>query len=79
MKSGGFKRYDFGDLMNLEKYGQITPPSYNLAALENFPIALLHGSKDVLADTLDVDHLAFELPKSSLIFKKEYLMGHMTF
>lgn len=61
------------------KYGETKPPKYNLWALEDWPIALLHGTKDVLADTKDVNFLASQLHPSSLIFHREYQLGHMTF
>lgn len=48
-----FHRYDYGKNENLKRYGQETPPEYNLANL-NFPIAILNGSLDKMADPTDV-------------------------
>ena len=79
IKTGGFLRYDFGHEKNLEKYGQSSPPSYDLSALADWPVALFHGTEDVLSDPIDVSTLASQIPESSLVFNRQYNMGHMTF
>lgn len=48
-----FLRYDFGMNENIIRYGQPTPPDYNLTVID-FPIAIASGSLDVLADPKDV-------------------------
>jgi len=50
IKEGGFRRYDFGEKENMEKYGQRDPPDFDLGNLKGFPIALLSGNYDVLSD-----------------------------
>jgi len=41
-----FQKYDFGLEENVIKYGQETPPVYDLGNIKNAPIALLCGSLD---------------------------------
>lgn len=52
----GFARYDHGDDENMQRYGQKTPPSYDLSKLD-FPISIHSGSQDPLADPSDVQWL----------------------
>lgn len=76
-----FQRYDFGRDGNREKYGQDTPPLYDLSAI-TVPMAFAHGDVDQLADTTDVEWLMNESDLSSkelLIFHKEYHFGHSSF
>ena len=49
IKNGHFQRFDWGAKTNFEKYGEYTPPSYDLKAL-NLPTALVSGTYDKLAD-----------------------------
>lgn len=53
LKKEIFRRYDWGKKTNMVKYGQDSPPDYNLAALD-FPIAMFGGSEDKMADPKDV-------------------------
>ena len=55
--SGYFLRYDHGKTQNMKKYGQQTPPAYNLTNID-FPIALFSGAEDGLARPDDVEWLA---------------------
>jgi len=66
IRSGTFAKYDYGPLGNQYKYGQSTPPNYNL---ENFPttvpLCLFTGGIDGLADPTDVQRLKNELPMNT--------------
>lgn len=62
---------------NNAKYGQPTPPDYDLGLL-NFPLAVMSGSKDLLADPKDVAWTVAQM-KDTLIFNHEYYLGHMSF
>lgn len=42
-----FRKYDYGSSENLDKYGQISPPDYDLNKI-TAPIALYYGSNDRL-------------------------------
>ncbi|XP_018573010.1 lipase 3 isoform X2 [Anoplophora glabripennis] len=59
--TGEFRRYDYGIINNLIKYGQITPPDYNLGAVTT-PIALYYGEYDYFAAVTDLDRLVSALP-----------------
>ena len=72
-----FLRYDHGEKENQARYGQKTPPSYDMSLID-FPIAILSGSGDKLADPQDVKWTSEQLAHT-LIFNHEYYMGHMSF
>ena len=51
----GFKRFDMGsDAANIAKYGQSSPPDYDLSLLD-FPIAILAGTLDHLVVPKDIE------------------------
>ncbi|KAG0498850.1 hypothetical protein HPP92_003152 [Vanilla planifolia] len=58
-RDGILRKYDYGsNVTNFERYGQHTPPVYNLSNIPNsLPLFLGHGGKDFLADVKDVEHL----------------------
>lgn len=48
LHSGGdFRRYDHGTSKNMELYGSVTPPSYNLSAI-TIPVHIMSGLNDYL-------------------------------
>lgn len=70
IKSKQFQRYDFGESANLEKYGQNSPPLYDLSKIE-VPIGIFHGSLDALSDTTDDKWLLSSesgLPLKNVVF-----------
>lgn len=47
---------------NLQHYGQVDPPAYNLSAIpKDFPLFLSYGGQDFLSDVDDVKHLLVKL------------------
>ncbi|XP_045495984.1 lipase 3-like [Colias croceus] len=58
--SGKFRRYDHGWVRNLQQYGRIEPPNYDLSRI-NAPVFLHYSESDPLADVIDVDRLYKEL------------------
>lgn len=72
-----FLRWDYGREGNIKNYGQETPPAYDLSLLD-FPLAILSGSKDKMADPLDVKWTSDQL-KNTTIFNHEYYLGHISF
>ncbi len=56
-----FKRFDYGIVENLKRYGQIIAPNYPLCNITSKNIALFHGLNDLLADDTDVRLLVQEL------------------
>ena len=73
-----FKRWDYeSEKDNLEHYGQITPPDYDLSLID-FPIAMFAGEKDLVADPKDVEWTYQQLKKHT-VFYHQYYLGHMSF
>lgn len=67
-----FQSYDyFWPWSNMEHYGHLTPPAYNLNNLK-VPTALLTGSNDILADADDVAHMVKLVPNTTIVFQKQY-------
>ncbi|RWS24857.1 lipase 3-like protein [Leptotrombidium deliense] len=61
-----FRKFDYGKITNIEKYGSETPPLYNLTKITSKHIALLHSDNDWLADPQDVEFLRSQI-KDNLI------------
>ncbi|CAG5013326.1 unnamed protein product [Parnassius apollo] len=71
--AGRFQKYDYGPSKNLELYGTVNPPLYNLNRT-NMPVVLLHSENDLLVDSKDVQWLSAQLP--NLI--ESYKVRHST-
>ena len=57
-----------------------SPPDYDLSKITGFPIAMLCGKEDLLANPVDYHELREQLESTdSLPFFKEYDMGHLGF
>ena len=56
IKTGEFKKFDYGEKKNMVIYGQKKPPLYSLSNIK-FPVHLYVGKYDRLADTDDAKHL----------------------
>lgn len=67
VSANDFQMYDFGKDENEKKYGQPTPPLYNLTAF-NVSVAFFSGGDDYLGDPEDVLRLAGLLPERLLVF-----------
>ncbi|XP_054921068.2 lipase 3-like isoform X2 [Dermacentor andersoni] len=63
-----FQKFDFGKTRNRVRYGQETPPVYNLSRV-TAPVALYWSSGDWLADPKDVSQLRDQLPRLVLDFR----------
>lgn len=61
VNSDAFLQFDWGRKENLDRYGQATPPKYNLSRV-NCPVQLYRADNDILADSTDVQWLASQLP-----------------
>ncbi|CAH1117588.1 unnamed protein product [Phaedon cochleariae] len=55
-ESGVFQNYDYGEEINLQKYGTSTPPKYDLQKIP-VPISLFVGANDWLATPLNAEEL----------------------
>lgn len=67
-ESAKFRQYDHGKIENVLKYGQTTPPSYNISKI-TAPVALHYSDNDLLSDTVDVELLHKKLPNPVGMFR----------
>jgi hypothetical protein len=75
-----FEHFDYGPEENLKRYGTETAPPIPLENIKEFPIAMLAGTEDKLAQIDDVRWLKDKMfGQSSLIFYEEYKFGHLSF
>lgn len=61
MRTTRFQRFDHGAIRNLQIYGSIRPPIYQLERI-SAPVALHYGRNDLFADVRDVQRLSTQLP-----------------
>jgi len=75
-----FAQYDYGATKNMQVYGQITAPNYDLSKIQN-KVCLFVGNDDRLATPTDSRILNQTLANAGAShFYKEYdHMGHLTF
>lgn len=64
----------------MKRYGQKTPPLYDLTKISKVPIGLFSGSQDELANPTDVAWLRTQLSEEVVIYSVNYEdFGHSTF
>ncbi|XP_077486097.1 lipase member N-like isoform X1 [Amblyomma americanum] len=69
-----FRKYDYGFLKNLIKYGSLQPPTYDMT-LVRAPVGLYYSNSDVYSVPEDVARLESELPnvvRSYLVPEEEF-------
>ena len=54
MNTGEFRHFDYGTDENFKRYNSPYPPLIPLENIEDFPVAMIAGTKDKLADIEDV-------------------------
>ncbi|XP_063917664.1 lipase 1-like isoform X2 [Zophobas morio] len=59
--SGEFTRRDFGARLNVERYNDTKPPTYDLSKV-TVPVSLHYGPGDLLVSREDIDDLCLKLP-----------------
>ncbi|CAL1280059.1 unnamed protein product [Larinioides sclopetarius] len=69
--SGNFAKYDFGKEENIARYGQKTPPEYDLSMI-TVPVAVIWASNDNLADPTDVKILLKKLKSLVGVYEVPY-------
>ncbi|CAG5055775.1 unnamed protein product [Parnassius apollo] len=69
--SGDFRKFDYGDVKNLDLYGSNVPPSYNL---ENIiaPVSIFYSEADWFTDPRDVHKLYRRLGNVIELYKVPY-------
>ncbi|KAF9675855.1 hypothetical protein SADUNF_Sadunf09G0076900 [Salix dunnii] len=79
IRKGTFSRYDYGMFKNLELYGQLNPPAFDLSLIpETLPLWMGYGGHDSLADVTDVERTLKGLQgKPELLYLENY--GHLDF
>ena len=82
IKSKKFQRYDYGKTENMQRYGQETPPEYDLSKIK-VKMAIFQGDVDRLSDVEDDAWLLDESQsglRSDLVVYHEMLhFGHWSF
>ena len=75
-----FRKFDFGKKENEKRYGQSTPPYYDLS-LVKIPVRALTGLQDELADPIDCAFLDATMQKLGKDYKTWTFdnCGHLTF
>uniref|UniRef100_A0A1B0CJ10 Putative triglyceride lipase-cholesterol esterase n=1 Tax=Lutzomyia longipalpis TaxID=7200 RepID=A0A1B0CJ10_LUTLO len=78
-EKGDFKYFDYGRSENEKRYGQHSPPRYNLTNIST-PVALIYATNDWLAGPQDVELLHKRLPNSIGMFKVPFeTFNHLDF
>ncbi|VVC86708.1 unnamed protein product [Leptidea sinapis] len=74
-----FRRYDYGLVLNVLKYGSAIPPNYNLSNIKN-PVFLHFSEGDTRVAAVDVDRLYDELggPKEKILVSQK-TFSHVDF
>lgn len=74
-----FQHFDHGPEANIARYGQVTPPSYDLSKI-SIPTALFYGGQDALATEDDVKRIREEMnPERIIHVQLQPLYAHMDF
>ena len=73
-----FQRFDYGKRENKKRYGQPTPPEFDLSKISDTKIIQIYGSSDLLADPTDSLWLNEQLG-DNVCYVQEYELGHMSF
>lgn len=79
IRSGLFRRFDYGPVENLDRYGQTLPPSYNLLRVTT-PVHLYWGFNDWLVVPTDTNLLNVGLPNVRLLYQVPHAFwNHLDF
>jgi len=80
VRLNAFQHMDWGREKNIQKYGQPTPPPYDLSKFPpSLPYALFTGGEDYLADAEDVKHLLSLLPRKPDLVVYEPKFSHVDY
>ena len=79
IRKGTFSKYDYGILKNINLYGQLKPPEFDLSHIpKSLPLWMAYGGNDALADMTDFQHTLKELQSTpELLYLEDY--GHLDF
>ena len=67
LRTGEFRKFDYGTELNLKKYGTPESPKYDLSKLKDFNVKkyLFRGTKDAMISKENFEKLMEVLPKES--------------
>lgn len=76
---GKFQQYDYGPQGNMIKYGNSTPPEYNLGNIKR-PVYLMYAQNDIFSSSVDVERLSRKLSNLVGLYKvPREGFGHLDF
>lgn len=75
--NGKFRKYDYGMIENMKRYGQPSPPDYDTSTIE-IPLYLFFGQDDTILSEEDTTILIKSLTKSKKVDFNVYPANHMT-
>ncbi len=80
-RRGEFVKYDYGYNGNYDRYGQPTPPVYNVDNIKGVPICFLFGNDDHLSTEKDNKWIKEKLEKNGVLhdYWKYQNVGHLTY
>lgn len=73
---GFLRKFDYGETINIEKYGQNKPPAYDVTSI-NVPVYMYYGDNDVLCTKNNVDRLVSEIKNNKARFYPGW--GHLCY
>ncbi|PBC29636.1 Lipase [Apis cerana cerana] len=76
--SGKFRKYDYGIIGNLKKYGKIQPPDYELAKIK-IPVHLYYAANDMFINVEDLNDLYKALPNAQKFLVPSNTFAHLDF
>ncbi|XP_050493053.1 lipase 3-like [Bombus huntii] len=78
ISSGKFRKFDYGLVGNMKRYGTIHPPDYNLANVK-LPVYLHYSASDMYTDVQDLHQLYRALPNAQKLLVPSDSFGHIDF
>ncbi|XP_030749370.1 lipase 3-like [Sitophilus oryzae] len=80
VNSGQFRQYDFGLLSNMNKYGSLFPPQYDLSKI-TAPVYLIYSQNDWLSAEKDVDKLCNDIGAGckGMILMSDFQFNHLDY
>ena len=68
-KSNKFQKYDYGPVLNLAKYGQATPPEYDLTKITHPAVYVIYGANDWFVPLSGVEKLKTDLSNAKEFYE----------
>ncbi|XP_047985184.1 lipase 1-like [Leguminivora glycinivorella] len=78
VKSGSFQRWDGGELQNLKRYRNKTPPIYDLS-LVTVPTKIIYAPNDEFVSPIDIAHMVKDMTAAEAVQVKRTSFKHEDF